>query len=377
MKNDDDDDDDTELIEEKEFAENWKSILDNDESEWNLDSYTKQKSDYQLKFLNNQIEKYYNFPYCQQQDIDKFVYGRGSSKPKVVFILTNPAGIYENKHGCAFFPENGCISLLERKIKSILKDDAYYLMYLFPYYLGKDRKSTTQENIIFLSYAKQRITILKPKIVVVLGLKAASYIFSEFNPYKILIFSTSFFQLMETTIRQEKTKKIKINRNLEIQILTCPHPFQIVQYNPDYNNNNNNNQQYLNLNYSDWEKCFKIINEIINNTGSEKIDLQQTIDNLWSKKKNTNNKINNNKNNNKKEKKKKKINNSKSKKIVIPEGQISINEFLKRKNTNQIEPEKKKIHKNSVLLNKQNNMEKYCELCKISLKGIRSENFST
>ncbi len=273
---------DIELIEENEFKK-WKSILDNDISEWNLDSYKKKKYNDQINFLNNQIEKYYCFPYCQQQDINRFVYGRGSSKPKVVFVLSNPAGNSENKHGYAFFRESNWISLLEKKIKSILKDDEYYLMYLFPYYLGKDKKiATLQESLIFLPYAKQRISILKPKIVVALGLKAATYIFSELNSYKLLIFSTSFYQLMETTVRQKKIKKLTIDRNLQIRILTCPHPFQIV---PD--NNDNNNNQYLKLNLSDWEDCFKFINEIIINSGSKKIELpkgQKTIDNFFKQK---------------------------------------------------------------------------------------------
>jgi uracil-DNA glycosylase family 4 len=106
----------------------------------------------------------------------KIVFGRGSDNPEVVFIGEAP-GQQENKFGRPFVGRSG--KLLDKWISELnLESDDFTIINVVPIIpLNKEggiRKPTDSEINYFLPLTEKYLSILNPKIIILLGRSAAS-----------------------------------------------------------------------------------------------------------------------------------------------------------------------------------------------------------
>ena len=256
----------------KHSDEKYEEILARHKNIWLGTGFSHQTPSKALGILDEQLNAYLSYEYCN--DTFQFVTGRGSFTPKVVFLVLNPSPVDISKRSAFYiddsqntrFSDSNWIQLLSVKINTILEAKDVYFMYIFPYYLGKERQPSETEMKLFLPYVIQRIQVLNPKVVVSLGSKATKYASVGFD-WNRVSFAQSFFKLMEKISTKKEPEKVKLPDNkTEIHIVPTIHPFQLMKGNaekmsgPTQEKISGPTQENL----DNWDAAFKCIDKTVN-----------------------------------------------------------------------------------------------------------------
>ncbi len=228
----------------------WIDLLETHKETWRKNENSSKTEKIQL--MENQLSFYYkNYGL-------PLLYGRGSLKAKVVFLALHPSP-HDQKEEEAF-AEGNWVNVLTDKIDTILEEKDYYLMYLFPYYLGREKNPSELKKTIFLSFAKQRLIVIAPRLIISLGSSATKHLFSCFGGTLL-----SMHQLISTTTMEKKPKKINLSKGIATGFLVCPHPFQLMEFIYDYKTQRQINNQAFSSEFRQiFDTCFQCIDKIIN-----------------------------------------------------------------------------------------------------------------
>jgi uracil-DNA glycosylase family 4 len=243
-------------IAEEEKTKYWMEKVDSHKKMWTNSAATNNtdSKNNEISMLDQQLVEYFNFPICK--DSKCFISGSGSCNAKVVFLAMNPSH-YDIKNEEAFTGD--AMEFLMKKAKTIVNMDQCYFMYTFPYVIKDNRNSEPMEDRIFLEYTRKRISIIGPKIIVVLGIKPLRYALSGFDYEN----SESIPTLTDVQKKQRSLKditKVKIGSK-DVTILLCPHPFQVTSIaDRDKAKNFGPSKTIM----EKWEECFSYMDKIIN-----------------------------------------------------------------------------------------------------------------
>jgi len=162
---------------------------------------TNQDKPKQLLKLKEQINSIEN---CNLKDNSRnLILGDGDIYSPIMLIGEAP-GIEEDKSGHSFQGEIG--SLLKKMLKAInIKIEKVYLTYSINFRPPEDRKPTSQEIKRYSIFLKEHISIIGPKIVILMGSTAmeaitglGSRISNERGKWKEIILKNKTYPLMIT-----------------------------------------------------------------------------------------------------------------------------------------------------------------------------------
>lgn len=245
----------------------WMKVLDNHKKTWislGANADIKSKTD-SLSLLDNQLTCYFSYPACK--DTECFISGTGYCTAKVIFLARDPTP-FEIKQQSAF--QGRASEFLIKKIKTILRQEESYFMYVFPYHIGKERNPDQFEEELFLPYALRRISIIKPTLIVVLGQKPYKYAGAGFD-FTRLLGVKSYTELRHDQLKGKDTIAQVRMDDRDVGVLLCPHPFQICN-NTESNSttssvSHQSHDERSNFNrnaYNYWNQCFSQIDVVIN-----------------------------------------------------------------------------------------------------------------
>ena len=178
----------------KEVINRFQSAIDN------IDKVNEDKA-YQL---NNLREKISSIENCNLKDNSKkLVLGDGDINSPLMFIGEAP-GLLEENTGNSFQGEIG--SLLKKMLLAInIKKEKVYVTYSINFRPSEDRKPTSREIRRYSIFLKEHISIINPKIIVLMGSTAMeavtnlnSKISSERGKWKEIILKNKTFPIMTT-----------------------------------------------------------------------------------------------------------------------------------------------------------------------------------
>ena len=178
----------------KEVINRFQSAIDN------IDKVNEDKA-YQL---NNLREKISSIENCNLKDNSKkLVLGDGDINSPLMFIGEAP-GLLEENTGNSFQGEIG--SLLKKMLLAInIKKEKVYFTYSINFRPSEDRKPTSREIRRYSIFLKEHISIINPKIIVLMGGTAMeavtnlnSKISSERGKWKEIILKNKTFPIMTT-----------------------------------------------------------------------------------------------------------------------------------------------------------------------------------
>ena len=178
----------------KEVINRFQSAIDN------IDKVNEDKA-YQL---NNLREKISSIENCNLKDNSKkLVLGDGDINSPLMFIGEAP-GLLEENTGNSFQGEIG--SLLKKMLLAInIKKEKVYFTYSINFRPSEDRKPTSREIRRYSIFLKEHISIINPKIIVLMGSTAMeavtnlnSKISSERGKWKEIILKNKTFPIMTT-----------------------------------------------------------------------------------------------------------------------------------------------------------------------------------
>ena len=154
-----------------------------------------------LEELKNKINSIEN---CSLKDNSQnLVLGDGNMNSPIMLIGETP-GIEENKTGTTFKGEIG--ELLNKMLLAIkIKRQKIYCSYAINFRLPEDRKPTSQEIKRYSVFLKEHISIINPKIIVLMGSSAMeavtginSKISSERGKWKEIILNNKTYPIIIT-----------------------------------------------------------------------------------------------------------------------------------------------------------------------------------
>ena len=166
----------------------------------NIDKVNGDKT-YQLNKLREKITSIEN---CNLKDNSKkLVLGDGDINSPLMFIGEAP-GLLEENTGNSFQGEIG--SLLKKMLLAInIKKEKVYFTYSINFRPSEDRKPTSREIRRYSIFLKEHISIINPKIIVLMGGTAMeavtnlnSKISSERGKWKEIILKNKTFPIMTT-----------------------------------------------------------------------------------------------------------------------------------------------------------------------------------
>ena len=154
--------------------------------------------------LNNLKEKISSIENCNLKDNSKkLVLGNGDINSPLMLIGEAP-GVLEENTGNSFQGEIG--SLLEKMLLAInVKKEKVYATYTINFRPPEDRKPTSREIKRYSTFLKEHISIINPKIIVLMGSTAMeavtnlnSKISAERGKWKEIILKNRTFPIMIT-----------------------------------------------------------------------------------------------------------------------------------------------------------------------------------
>ncbi len=154
-----------------------------------------------LKQLKNQINSIEN---CNlKENSQNLILGNGNINSPIMLIGEAP-GIEEDKTGAAFKSEIG--ELLNKMLMAIkIKRENIYCSYAINFRPPEDRKPTSQEIRRYSFFLKRHISIINPKILILMGSSAMeavtginSKISSERGKWKEVILKNTTYPVMIT-----------------------------------------------------------------------------------------------------------------------------------------------------------------------------------
>ena len=149
-------------------------------------------------------KKIYSIENCNLKENSKnLIMGDGNINSPIMLIGEAP-GIEEEKSGRSFQGEVG--SLLKKMLQAInIKIEKVYLTYSINFRPPEDRKPTSQEIKRYSIFLKEHISIISPKIVILMGSTAmeaitglGSRISNERGKWKEIILKNKTYPLMIT-----------------------------------------------------------------------------------------------------------------------------------------------------------------------------------
>lgn len=133
-----------------------------------------------LKILNEEIKRCKKCPLAEKRQ--KVVTGRGSARPKVLFIGEAP-GKEEDKQGKPFVGKAG--QLLNKWIKEIgLREEDYAIINVvkcIPLVGNRVRTPNLREISACREWTEKQIELLSPYLIVALGLVASQFLLEDFS----------------------------------------------------------------------------------------------------------------------------------------------------------------------------------------------------
>lgn len=159
-----------------------------------------------------------------------FLPGRGSLRPKVVFLLPNPwESDLENE--TAYFSDpphhlSDSYELLFHEVRQLELHDKCYYMYALPFNAPRDDPPTDAELHLFLPFARRRLEILRPSLVVALSLPSAKYVFSSMKPNAL---SANRVPCFDRALDEQKPERRVRVGAVDVMALHCPHPFGVLK----------------------------------------------------------------------------------------------------------------------------------------------------
>jgi len=159
------------------------------------------KKDVQLSALRKEINSIDN---CNLRNMSKrLILGDGNLNSSIMFIGEAPGQLEENS-GLTFQGETG--SLLDKMLLAIdIKRENIYLTYSVNFKTPEDRKPTNQEINRYSFFLKKHISIINPKIIILMGSTAMQAltgingkISNERGKWKEIILLNNTFPLMIT-----------------------------------------------------------------------------------------------------------------------------------------------------------------------------------
>ncbi len=208
--------------------------------------------DGQLAFLDEELGKYLYSSLARNTSV--LLPGRGStSRPKVVFLLPSPWKS-DLKNETAYFSEppyhlSDSYELLFREVRELELEDKCYYMYALPFEAPGDDPPTDAELRLFLPFARRRLEILRPSLVVALSLPSAKYVFSSMNPYAL---SESRVPRFDRALDEPKPEQRVRVGAVDVMALHCPHPYGVLK------------DGLESWKGKVWKACFKRVDEIVN-----------------------------------------------------------------------------------------------------------------
>ena len=157
-----------------------------------------------IELLSNLKDQINSIENCNLKNNSKnLIMGDGDINSPVVLIGETPGKIEDNS-GRSFQGDAG--SLLKKMLFAInIKIEKTYLMYSINFRPPEDRKPTTQEIKSYSVFLKKHISIINPKIVILMGSTAmealtgsTSRISSERGKWKEIILKNKTFPLLIT-----------------------------------------------------------------------------------------------------------------------------------------------------------------------------------
>ncbi len=154
--------------------------------------------------LSKLREKIYSIENCNLKSNSKnLIMGNGDINSSIMLVGEAPGEI-EDKSGLSFQGEIG--SLLEKMLLAInIKIEKVYLTYTVNFRPPEDRKPTSQEIKRYSSHLKEHISIINPKILILMGSTAMeaitglnNKISAERGKWKEIILKNKTFPLMIT-----------------------------------------------------------------------------------------------------------------------------------------------------------------------------------
>ncbi len=154
-----------------------------------------------ISVLKNQISSIEN---CSlKTNSKKLILGDGNVNSPIMLVGEAP-GVEEDKSGLVFQGEVG--KLLTKMLKAInIKFENVYLSYSVNFRPPEDRKPTTQEIKRYSKFLKEHISIINPKILIVMGSTAMESltglnkkISSERGTWKEIIIKNKTYPIMIT-----------------------------------------------------------------------------------------------------------------------------------------------------------------------------------
>lgn len=216
-----------------------------------------------LRRLGEQLKCHEDYPACSEAE--NFLPGRGTSRPKIVFVSLHPSP-HDHTESIAY-SEGGWVSKFLSKLDDVSLSPASncYLMYVFPYYLGKDREPTPEENDIFPRYALARIALLRPQIVVALGSRAGKYVFTGFERNK-LCNAKRYSDVMRRAVVRGRPENPPGGTGYPAgtELLPFPHPFQLIPFLSSSQGQQARNNAFSQEAVDNFSACLRIIDKIVN-----------------------------------------------------------------------------------------------------------------
>jgi len=162
-----------------------------------------------LKNLKNKINTIQN---CElRKNAHQIVFEDGRIDSKIMLIGDSPGNLDEEK-GKPFMGQEG--ALLEKMLFAInIKKINIYLTNVFKFKLLKERKPTLLEIKRYANFLKEQISIINPKILILMGSTAMQAIFNESE---------------KISLERGQWKKLKLNEN-EINVIITFHPAYLIQ----------------------------------------------------------------------------------------------------------------------------------------------------
>jgi DNA polymerase len=162
------------------------------------------KKENKIDQISELIKKIYSIENCKLKENSKnLIMGDGNINSPIMLIGEAP-GIEEDKSGHSFQGEIG--SLLKKMLLAInIKIEKVYLTYSINFRPPEDRKPTSQEIKRYSIFLKEHISIISPKIVILMGSTAmeaitglSSRISNERGKWKEIILKNKTYPLMIT-----------------------------------------------------------------------------------------------------------------------------------------------------------------------------------
>ena len=162
------------------------------------------KKENKIDQISELRKKIYSIENCNLKENSKnLIMGDGNIDSPIMLIGEAP-GIEEEKSGHSFQGEIG--SLLKKMLQAInIKIEKVYLTYSINFRPPEDRKPTSQEIKRYSIFLKEHISIISPKIVILMGSTAMealtginSKISSERGKWKEVILENKTYPIMIT-----------------------------------------------------------------------------------------------------------------------------------------------------------------------------------